>query len=125
MGLLERARLLHNSAAESAHKKQIVWQAAQTKKAQKEAARILEVDEKEIHLIEKDYAWYFTLEDINFKVTWSHRGYDNLGGGMFWELYIKVGGTKFYVNHQREERGQWFEVKQLIDIVKLVDLYGL
>lgn len=124
MGLLDRSRSLRNKVLEDANKERSIYQAAQSKEARKRAARILGVDEKEIGLVEKDHDWYFTLDDLEFKVTWSHRGYDNLGGGMFWELYVKVAKVKFYGNYL-SEGGQWLEVKTLTDIVRWVDIYGL
>ena len=124
MGLLDRSRSLRNKVLEDANKERSIYQAAQSKDAGKRAARILGVDEKDIDLTEMDHDWYFTLDALDFKVTWSHRGYDNLGGGMFWELYVKVAKVKFYGQHLREE-GQWCEVKTLTDIVKWVDIYGL
>ncbi len=124
MRLLDRSRSLRNKVLEDANKKHAADQAAQSKEAGKRAARILEVDEKEIDLTGRDHDWYFTLDDLDFKVTWSHRGYDNLGGGMFWELYIKVAKVNFYGNYLNEG-GQWLEVKTLTDIVRWVDIYGL
>ena len=118
MGLLDRSRSLRNKVLEDANKERSIYRAAQSKEAGKRAARILGVDEKEIDLTERDHDWYFTLDDLDFKVTWSHRGYDNLGGGMFWELYVEAG--RVFMG-----KGHWFEVKTLTDIVKWVDIYGL
>lgn len=53
-----------------------------------------------------------TLDGLHFRISYEHRGYDNMGGGWDWYLYVRYG---------IEEFPRWESVRNLIDLGRLAE----